>query len=181
LQRYKLKVLNFKKNKELAPYGPAVFKLLNQAFEELFSVVAFDDEMVGYYTHKYFKLLNPEFVKLIVTENGGLVAFIIAVPSLSKAMQKANGRLFPFGFIHLLNAMKHPKEADLFLTAVEPKLQGSGVPAVLINEIHKPILAHNISFVETTGILETNHKAIQTWKNYKHQQHKRRRCFTKML
>lgn len=180
-QRYDMKVLTFKRNKDLSPYGPGVFKLLNHAFEELFSVVAFDDEMIGYYTKKYFKLLNPEFVKLIETSDGELAGFIIGVPSLSKAMQRAKGSLFPFGFIYLLRAMKHPKEMDIFLTAVDPKLQGTGVPALLINELQKTILKYKIPFVETTGIFENNQKAIQHWKNYKHIQHKRRRCFKKVL
>lgn len=180
-QRYHLKILTFTKNKELLPHGHRIFKLLNTAFEELFSVSAFDDDMIDYYSNKYFKLLNPKFVKLIETKEGELAGFIIGVPSLSKAMQKANGSLYPFGFIPVLKALKHPDEMDIFLTGVDPKLQGTGVPAILINELQKTILEHKIDFVETTGIFETNQKAIQHWKNYKHIQHKRRRCFKKML
>jgi hypothetical protein len=180
-QRYNLKILTFSRSKDLIPFAPKIFKLLNKAFEELFSVVAFDDEMIGYYTDKYFKLMNPEFVKLIETNEGELAGFIIGVPSLSKAMQKANGSMFPFGFLHLLRAMKHPDEMDIFLTGVDPKMQGTGVPALLISELQKTILKHKIPFVETTGIFETNHKAIQHWKNYDHIQHKRRRCFKKAI
>ncbi len=180
-QRQKVRVVHFTKTSQLKPYVPKVFKLLNAAFEELFSVVAFDDVMIDYYAKKYFDFLNPRFVKLVETENGDLAGFIVGVPSLSKAMQKANGRLFPFGFMHILKALKHPDEMDIFLTGVDPKLQGTGVPAILINELQKVILEHKIEFVETTGIFETNHKAIQHWKNYKHIQHKRRRCYTKTL
>ncbi len=180
-QRYRLKIITFRKISEIKPYVPKVFALLNSAFEELFSVVAFDEVMVDYYTRKYFDFLNPEFVKLIETENGDLAGFIIGVPSLSKAMQKAGGRLLPFGFIPVMRALKHPKEMDIFLTGVDPKLQGTGIPALLINELQKTILSYKIPFVETTGIFETNHKAIQHWKNYKHIQHKRRRCYKKSL
>jgi GNAT superfamily N-acetyltransferase len=180
-KRYQLKVLSFTKKKDLKPHAPRVFKLLNHAFEELFSVVAFDDVMIDYYSSKYFNFLNPEFVKLIETKDGELAGFIIGVPSLSKALQKAGGNMFPFGFLHLLRALKHPAEMDIFLTGVDPKLQGMGIPALLINELQKTILAHNIRFVETTGIFENNQKAIQHWKNYKHIQHKRRRCYTKAL
>lgn len=180
-QRYQLKILTFKSRKELQVHGTRIFQLLNKAFEELFSVTAFDDEMITYYANKYFKLLNPEFVKLIETNEGNLAGFIIGLPSLSKAMKKANGRLFPFGFLSVLKALKHPEEMDILLTGVDPKLQGQGIPALLINELQKTILSHRIEFVETTGIFETNHKAIQHWKNYKHIQHKRRRCFRKTL
>jgi len=180
-ERYKLKILTFTRTSDLKPYVPKVFKLLNAAFEELFSVVAFDDVMIDYYAKKYFDFINPKFVKLIETQEGDLAGFIIGVPSLSKAMQKANGHLFPFGFIPVMKALKHPEEMDIFLTGVDPKLQGTGVPAILINELQKTILEHKIEFVETTGIFETNHKAIQHWKNYKHIQHKRRRCYKKAL
>ena len=96
-------------------------------------------------------------------------------------MQKANGSLFPFGFIHLLRALKHPEVADLFLTGVEPHMQGFGVPSLLISELQKALIEANVGFVETTGIFETNQKAITTWKNYDHIQHKRRRCYRKMF
>lgn len=180
-ERYNLKVLSFTKTKEMQKHANRVFHLLNKAFEELFSVVAFDDVMIDYYSKKYFKFLNPQFVKLIENSEGELAGFIIGVPSLSKAMQKANGKLFPFGFIPVLRALKHPEEMDIFLTGVDPKMQGMGVPALLINELQQTILDHKIRFVETTGIFENNHKAIQHWKNYKHIQHKRRRCFKKAL
>lgn len=180
-ERYKLNILHFRNNKELLPYGPQIFRLLNQAFAELPYVAPFNEKLIQYYSEKYFKLINPRFVKVITTEEGTLAGFIIGMPSLSEAMQKANGRLFPFGFIHLLRAMKNPTVMDLVLTGVEPHLQGQGVPALLINELQKVIFAHKIRFVETTGIFETNQKAIVTWKNYEHIQHKRRRCYVKEL
>jgi GNAT superfamily N-acetyltransferase len=180
-RRYNLKIIRFTTNKELKPHAERVFKLLNMAFEELFSVTAFDEEMTQYYIDKYFKLLNPKFVTLVENKEGELAGFLIGVPSLSEAMQKANGHVFPFGFIHLMKAMKHPKVVDLFLTGVDPKMQGMGITALLINEIHKAIHEHHVEFAETTGILETNLKAIQHWKNYTHIQHKRRRCYKKLL
>ncbi len=180
-QRNKLNVIRCQSKKELAHYAPLVFDLLNASFEELPFVIPFDDKMKNYYIKKYFGFLNYDFVKLITTQQGDLAGFIIGVPSMSKAMQKANGRLFPFGFIHLLKAMKHNDTFDIFLTGVDPKLQSLGIPALLINELQAPITKTGVSFAETTGIFETNQKAITTWKNYEHIQHKRRRCYKKMF
>ncbi len=180
-QRHKLNVLSFSKTKELMPYGPKIFRVLNTAFAELFSVVAFDDEMIQYYSDRYIKLLNPKFVKLVENEQKELVAFIIGLPSLSEAFQKAKGKLFPFGFIHILNAMKHPKVVDLLLTGIEPSYQSKGVSAILITELQKTMLEHGVLYAETTGIFETNHDAINHWKSYEHIQHKRKRCFRKSL
>ncbi|MFN4880553.1 MAG: hypothetical protein ACK5AS_09750 [Bacteroidota bacterium] len=179
--RYKLKLITFSDTKQLVPYAPKVFRLLNEAFAELPYVSPFSEEMITFYSNKYFKFLNPRFVKLIEDEQGNMVAFIVSVPSLSKAMQKANGSLFPFGWWHILQAFKKPEVADLFLTGIDPKMQGQGVPAVLITELQKTMLDNGVKYVETTGIFETNHKAITTWKNYEHIQHKRRRCYRKLF
>lgn len=180
-KRYKLSVNSFKSTKELTPYGQEVFSLLNKAFDELPYVSEFDDNTKKYYSDKYFKILNPEFVKVIQNEEKETVGFIVGLPSLSKAMQKCNGKLFPFGFRHISKALKNPEEMDLLLTGVDPHLQGQGIPAVLIYELQMVLKKHKVRFVETTGIFESNHKAIQTWKNYKHEQHKRRRCYVKSL
>jgi hypothetical protein len=180
-ERHKLTIIHCKSKKELLFYAEKVFDLLNSAFDELPFVVSFDKKMRDYYVDKYFNSLNYNFVKLVQTEHGELAGFIIGVPSLSKAFQKANGKLLPFGFIPILKALKHPEEIDLFLTGVDPKLQSMGIPAILINELQKAMIAYGIKAVETTGIFETNQKAIVTWKNYDHVMHKRRRCYRKMF
>lgn len=180
-QRFKLDVVSFTKNKELKPYGKKVFNLLNTAFKDLFSVVELNDKMKDYYINRYFSILNPKFVKVVQDENSEVVGFIVGLPSLSKAMQKVNGRLFPFGFRHVIKALKNPSEVDLLLTGVDPEMQAKGVSAILITELQQVMLDHNVRHVETTGIFETNQKAIQHWKNYNHIQHKRKRCFVKQL
>jgi len=180
-ERYKLTIIHCKSKKDLLVYTEKVFDLLNAAFDELPFVVSFDKKMRDYYVSKYFSSLNYKFVKLVKTEQGDLAGFIIGVPNLSKAFQKANGKLFPFGFIPIMKSLKHPEEIDLFLTGVDPKLQSMGIPAILINELQKAMIQHHIKAVETTGIFETNHKAIVTWKNYDHIMHKRRRCYRKMF
>jgi ribosomal protein S18 acetylase RimI-like enzyme len=110
-----------------------------------------------------------------------MVGFIIGLPSLSKALQKANGKLFPFGVFHLNKALKHPEEMDLLLTGVDSHYQKMGLPAILINELQKTMIENGIKIVESTGMFESNLKGATHWKNYDHIQHKRRRCFVKEL
>ena len=141
----------------------------------------FGDDLINFYSAKYLKLLNPKFVKVIEGADGRIVGFIVGLPSMSEAMQKANGNLFPFGFIHILKALRRPKVIDLLLTGVDPQMQGKGVPAILIFELQKVMLEHGVTEVETTGMFESNQKAIQHWKSYDHIQHKRRRCYRKMF
>ncbi|CAG5077274.1 GNAT family N-acetyltransferase [Parvicella tangerina] len=181
VKRNKLQVRHFESTKELEPYAKKLFSLFNEAFSELFSVIPLNDEMVDYYINRYLTLMNPKFVKLVFDQEDKLVAFIIGLPSLSEALQKAKGRIFPFGWWHLRKALKHPKVVDLMLTGITPEYQGKGVAAILINELQKVMLEHGVKDVETTGIFETNTKAIQNWKNYDHIQHKRKRCWKKTL
>ncbi len=179
--RFKLSVVHFRSTKEMLPYARQLFELLGRAFDELPYVSSFDEPTTNYYIKKYFTFLNPEFVKVLLDDQGEMKGFIVGMPSLSRAMQKCNGTLFPFRFRHVLKALKHPTEMDLVLTGIDPHLQSQGVAAVLIYELQLVLGKYKVPFVETTGIFESNQKAIQTWKNYDHIQHKRRRCYVKSL
>jgi len=179
-RRYGFTVRSFTSKKELEIYGPKVFEVLNDAFAELPYVISFDDKMSSLYSSKYFKVLNPRYT-FVVEKDDELVGFLIGLPSLSEAMQKAKGRLFPFGFLHLLKALKHPKVIDLMLTGVLHKYHSSGAAVLLFAELQKTMLEDGIETMETTGIFETNTNVITNWKNFENIQHKRRRCFVKAL
>jgi ribosomal protein S18 acetylase RimI-like enzyme len=103
------------------------------------------------------------------------------MPSLSKALQKSNGRLFPFGFIYLLKAMKKNNLIDLYLIGVRPEFQGKGVNGILIKELTKNFISKNIAKAETNVELENNIKVQAQWKLFEKRQHKRRRCYIKQL
>ncbi len=177
-KRFGFKVVRFKKAHELLPYTKALFDIVNDAFASLPFVVTFDEKMVELYTKKYFKVINPKYV-YFVKKDEEIVGFILAVPSLSKAMQKANGKLFPFGFYHIKKAIKNPQVIDLFLGGVKPEYEHKGVAVVLYSEIQNQMLRDGLHIVESTGNLETNSHVIANWKNFDPIQHKRRRCFIK--
>jgi hypothetical protein len=179
-KRYGFEVETFTDNKQLLPYVDRIFEVLNQAFDKLPYVTPFNKKVIETYKDKYFKLINPRFV-FIAKKEGKVVGFQISVPSLSEAMQKANGSLFPLGFYHVLNAMKKPKVLDFFLIGVVPEYDNAGVAVVLFNELHHEMRRQGINEMETTGIFETNHNVISNWKNYDPLQHKRRRCFVKTI
>jgi len=179
-RRYGFEVKRFDKTEELRPYVKDLFKILNDAFVNLPYVTPFNDRMIEMYTEKYFKVINPKYVRM-VTKDDKMIGFVVAVPSLSKAMQKAKGKLFPFGFVHILNAMKKPKVLDFFLTGVEPEYDNSGVAVILFAEIQDEMMSAGIDQMETTGIFEDNQAVISNWKNYEHIQHKRRRCYIKNI
>jgi len=179
-RRYGFEVLSFSTTDELRPYSRLIFEVLNDAFADLPYVSSFSDKMIDLYSKKYFKILNPKFVT-IIKKDGNLAAFVIGMPSLSEAMQKANGNLFPLGFYYILQALKKPKVIDLLLTAVLPEFHTSGAAVILFAELQQEMMSQGINQMETTGIFETNHNVISNWKNYEHIQHKRRRAYRKNL
>lgn len=179
-KRYGFVIEKFTNNKQMLPYVKPIFGVLNAAFEKLPFVTPFNEKMVELYKKKYFKLINPKFV-FAAKKEGKLIGFMIAVPSLSLAMQKAKGNLFPLGFYHILKAMKKPSVLDFFIIGVMPEYDRSGVAVILFNEIHEEMRKQGIKYMETGGIFETNHNVISNWKNYEHIQHRRRRCFIKAV
>ncbi len=180
-KRYSLQSINFKTRAELEPYREKIFKVFNDAFAGLFGTFRLPDKLINFYIEKYFPVLNPRYVKIILDKEGELAAFLVALPSLSKALQKAKGKLFPFGWWHLKNALEKPKEMDLMLTGVKPELQKFGLASILMQELWNTANSDGVRFVETTGMLENNSVAIQLWKSFDHIQHKRKRCYKKMF
>ncbi|MBN2049812.1 MAG: GNAT family N-acetyltransferase, partial [Spirochaetales bacterium] len=181
LKRSNMRLLKAKRPKDILPYAMKIFDTLNEGYKDLFGFVELDEEQKAIYTKQYFPFIDPDFTKIVIDENDDVAGFGIAMPSLSRALQKSGGRLFPFGFIHLLMALKFPKQIDMYLVAVKPKYQNLGINAILMSEITSSCIRRGIKSAETSGELEDN-KAVQDfWKNYDKRQHKRRRCFGKSL
>jgi GNAT superfamily N-acetyltransferase len=180
-RRYKLQIVKAKKAKDVLPYVNEVFQLLNIAYSDLYGVVPLTEKQIAYYTKQYFGFIKPDFVSLILDENDKLIAFLITMPSLSKALQKAGGGLFPFGFIHILKALKKNDLADLYLIAIDDAYQGKGVNALLIHELAKSYNKHGVTYAESNHMLEVNNKVLSIWKHFDAVQHKRRRSFIKHI
>ncbi len=179
-KRYGIQTLHFKRSGELLKYADTIFGILNDSFTELPFVAPFNPELAEFYTRKYIRLLNPGFVK-IVTIQDEPAGFIIGLPSLSKAMQQAKGKIFPLGIFPLLKARKGGDTMDQLLTGVKKQYHSTGAGVVLMAELQQTMLQKGMKYIETTGIFENNQSAIGNWKNYEHIQHKRRRCYRKMF
>ncbi len=181
LKRLDLKLVDAKKSKDLLPYVSGVFNVLNEAYKDLYGVVTLTAGQIEAYKKQYFGYINPEYTKVIIDSRGEVAAFGIAMPSLAEAVRKSKGKLFPLGFLRILRALKKNDCLDLYLVAVKPELQGKGIHALLMTEITKACIKNAISRAETGPELETNTKIHALWKHYKARQHKRRRCYCKMI
>ncbi|TRZ72846.1 MAG: hypothetical protein D4R97_05520 [Bacteroidetes bacterium] len=178
-EKYKLRLVKAKKSKDLLPYAGKMFVLLNQAFDELYGFTALTQKQMDMYVKAYFSFIRPEFVSCVIDEHDDIVGFGISMPSLTKALQKNHGKLFPFGFIYLLRAMKKNDTIDMYLNAVRPDYHGKGVNALYYNEMHKAYIRNHITRAITMPQLEDNAKALTIWKNFNGRQHITRRCWIK--
>ncbi len=181
IRRYQLSILEPRSKKELLNYAGELFQLLNEAYEHLYGVTPLTPRQVQAYIRQYFDYISPDFVPIILDANGRMVAFGICLPSLSRALQKAAGSLFPFGFIHLVRALTHNDRADLYLIGVKDEYRGRGLNAILIERMYHIFRRRGIRKVESNPELETNLNVQTQWKLFDTRQHKRRRCYIKQL
>ena len=180
-KRCHLSLLPLKSAKDIIPRAKEIFSLLNDCYKELFDFVPLTDKQIEYYTKQYFSFIRPDFVQIVLDEKGKIAGFGFTIPSLSIALQKAKGKLFPFGLIHLLMANRKNTKADLLLIAIRKDFQGKGINAIIMREGYKAYKKNGITMVEASHQLETNEKVLTLWEHYDARQHKRRRCYLKLL
>ncbi|MEA5079887.1 MAG: GNAT family N-acetyltransferase [Anaerolineaceae bacterium] len=172
----------YKGNKKgLLKLAPQIFDVIEEAYRELYGTVPLSKEQVDTYIKSYFGLAIIEFIPIVLDENDRVVAFGITFPSFSKALQKSQGKLLPFGFIHYLRAMKKNDVADLYLVGVRDEYRGLGLNAMCMNQIYQEFKKHGIRHVDTNLNLETNNDVQAMWKYFETKQVKRLRCFVKQL
>ena len=180
-QRYELKVLNFKSRKEIVPYVDKMFELLNVTYSNLQTYVTIKQYQIDFYKEKFIKYIHPDFIKCCLDKDDNLIAFLITMPSFSRALKKINGKMGFMGYLRLFKAQHFNDSVSLYLIGVDPKYQSKGVTAVIFNELQNTFNKRGIVEVETNPELVEN-KAIQAfWKNYQSTLHKRRATFTKKL
>jgi len=180
-ERSKVHLLEARSKKEMLKYAGQLFEVLDEAYQDLYGVVPLTAPQRAAYTEQYFGFIKPEFVPVVLDENDRLVAFGITMPSFSSALQKSGGKLFPFGFLHLLWAMNRNNKADLYLIAVRRDYQGRGINAIMMNRMLEVFRTRGIYSVESNPELETNSHVQAQWKFFDKRQHKRRRCYIRHL
>jgi GNAT superfamily N-acetyltransferase len=179
VRKNKLNVLKVRRRKDLLPYTKELFHVLNKSYEGLYGVFPLTDKQIDMYIGQYFRLIRHDYISVILDREGRVAAFGITIPSLAKAFRKSGGRLFPFGFIHLLRALRKNDTVEMCLIAVRPDLQGKGVNALLMHELNKAYVRHHIIKAESNPELETNERVQAQWKFFDARRHKRRRCYIK--
>lgn len=181
--RYGLRFIKFNSTKKLKEqYGVALFELINEAYDKLYGYSPLTPKQIEYYIDMYLGLVRLDYISVIVDKDDKLVGVGISVPSLSKALQKSKGKLFPTGWYHLLKALKgHNDVIDLMLVAVKPEYQSRGVNSLLFADLLPIYIKNNIKFAESNLELEDNANVQNQWQYFERRLHRRRRVYRKNL
>lgn len=182
-KKFGLRVIKYKSRKRIKEeYGRALFHLINDAYDGLYEYSHLTERQIDYYIDIYLGLLNLDLVTLVVDSNDALVGVGISMPSMSRALQKSRGRLFPFGWWHLLKGLKGKNDrVDLLLVAVKPEFQNKGVNALLFQDLIPYYIRNGYKYAESNPEMETNAKVQGQWEYFSNRQHRRRRSYFKKL
>ncbi|MEM9326305.1 MAG: hypothetical protein AAGA85_11635 [Bacteroidota bacterium] len=179
--RFKFKSVRLHSKKEAQKYGEELFDVLNRSYENLYGFHELSPKQIQFYIGQYLGFVVPELLSLVVNEEDKLIGFAITMPSLTSAFQKAKGKLFPFGFLHILKAIRKNDIADMYLIGVLPEYQKFGVTALIFRDLVQAYIDRGIKVALTNQMLETNYNVLQQFNEFQESSeiYKRRRCFKK--
>ena len=180
-EKYGLHVRKLKSRREAFQNNTAhrIFELINEAYAPLFGYSKMTERQIDGYVKQYIPILDLRMVTLVEDSEDNIVAVGISMPSMSRALQKAHGRLFPFGWWHLLKALKWKRDEmlDLLLIGVHPDYQSKGVNALIFADLIPVYQQMKFRYAESNPELEVNENVQKQWQYFDVQQHKRRRCY----
>ena len=183
-KKYNLKIKKYTSSKALArDYGQKIFQLMNEAYTPLYGFAPLSEGQIELYIKMYLPVIDLRMVTLILDSDDNLVGVGISMPSLSRALQKAKGRFFPFGWYHVLKALfiRHAPVLDLLLVAIKPEYQNKGVNALLFSDLIPVYQQMGFKYAESNPELEQNGKVQAQWEYFDTELHRRRRAYIKAI
>lgn len=151
-----MRLLEFTSKQKLKPYIIPVFRLVNETYAPLFGFVPMTEAEMKKFAGQYLPVLEPTLVKVVVNASGELIAFVVSMPDMSVGIQKAKGRLFPFGFIHILRAMRKTQQLNLLLGAVKSSYRGKGINVLMGKSLIDSANKLGLTTMDSHLILEKN-------------------------
>ena len=183
-ERSHVRVDKVKNSRELVrKYGIEYMDVIDEAYQKLYNFQPMTVAQKNYYKNMYFPILNFDFVTIVVNEKDEIVGVGLGMPDISDALRKCDGKLFPFGWYHLLKALKakQMKSFSFLLIAVRPDYQNMGINALFLQDQIPIINRYGIRKLETTNMLEDNKKIIDFFSQFDHKIHKRHRAYIKTI
>jgi hypothetical protein len=164
-----------------ARFGRQLFELIDEAYAGLYGTTPLTERQAAVYIDQYLGLVDPRFTNFLVDAQGRLVGFGIAMPSLSEALRRSRGRLFPLGWLRVLLALRYPKVLDLYIVGVRQEYKSRGIVAILYAAVNQAAIAAGITHAESNLELEDNQAVQSLWKVNDRRNHKRVRAYIKKL
>lgn len=182
-KKFGLRVLKYTSRRRIKQeYGHALFELINEAYADLYGYSNLTPRQIDYYVDQYISLLNLDLVTLIVDRDDKLVGVGISMQSMSRALQKSRGKLWPFGWWHLLKGLKGKNDrVDLLLVAIKPEYQSKGVNALLFQDLIPQYNKCGFKWAESNPEMAENSKVQSQWEYFSRRQHRARVAFTKEI
>lgn len=162
-------------------YVDKLFDCMNEGYSKIQGFTRLSPGQCEDLKNQFVPNLSPDFVSVIADADERVVGFGVCMPSLAEALKKADGSLFPFGFLHILHAVRHNDTMDTLLIAIREEYANKGIIAMIFAKIIQGIHKHGIKYVESTRELETNLNVQNLWGRYERKITKRARVFTKSI
>lgn len=181
-ERFGIHVVHLRSTRALGrKYGMAVFHMYNECFAPLYGFSPLTDVQIRNYLDTYVPILDMDFVALAVDSNDNPVGFIFCVPSLSKAVKKSGGKLFPLGILRILHALRHNDTLEALMIGVHPDYQNCGITVPMFKYIHENCIKRGIDRIILNPQLEENYKVQGLFGEYQTDPFMRRRAYTKEI
>ncbi|MFA6334012.1 MAG: N-acetyltransferase [Bacteroidales bacterium] len=180
-ERHKLHSAHLRKKKDLLKYSDEVFQLLNQEYNSLYAFSELTKAQCEDLKKQFIPLLRLKYISIILNSDDKVIGFGICMPSISKALQKSKGSLYPFGILRILIALQKNDTIDTLLIAIHKDYKDKGINAIIFNDIGNSIIKSGITNIESTRELEENINIQNLWNKFEFRQHKKARCYVKKL
>ena len=180
-ERYELHEAPIRNKRELDRYLDGVFRVMNACYAKLHGFSELSPAQCDDLKRQFLGNINLDYVSIIVDKWDEVVAFGVCLPSLSKALQKAKGHLFPFGFLHLLHALRRNDTVDALLIAILDEYKSKGVNAMISTKMGHGFAKNGIKYIESTRELEDNNSVQNIWGKQEYRLHKRARVYKKLV
>lgn len=180
-EKYGLSVIVPKKPKDIKKRAEEIFGVLNDSYVNLHEFTRLTDKQVKMYIAQYIPFINKDLICAVVDRDDRVVGFAITMPSLSEGFRKADGKLFPFGFYHILKSLKTFRTLECYLIGVIPEYKHKGVNALVFNYLHKNCVRMGFKTIITNPQLENNLAVQRLFDYYETKPYMRRRCYIKQL
>ncbi len=181
MRKYNLRVADFDALKKDRDVVRKFFRTYNECYDgTVYNFIPFTQEEIEEEIDQIIGQLDGRLCCVIMDEDDDVAAFAVSLPCLSKAMQKAKGSLFPFGWYHVMKAMNDFTHIDLMIEGAAPKWQNTGISAVFHGMMAKQYRDCGARWALANPQIETN-SAVNVWARYEHELWLRRRCWIRKI